>query len=48
MRTISRIINVTISLILISQTPAQDMANYKTLFPAGIFVGGSIRSRAAG
>ena len=39
MKTISRIIIFTISLIIISQTSAQNMVNYKTVFPTGIFVG---------
>lgn len=39
MKTISGIITFTISLIVISQTSAQNMLNYKTVFPAGIFVG---------
>jgi len=38
MRTISRIITVTTSLMLISQAPAQNTTNYKTVFPAGIFI----------
>ncbi len=39
MRTRSRIIIVIISLMIISQASAQDTIDYKTVFPAGIFVG---------
>jgi hypothetical protein len=39
MKIISRIIVHTILLIIISQASAQDTINYKTVFPAGIFVG---------
>jgi len=39
MRTISKIILVIILLMLIPQISAQDTINYKTVFPAGNFVG---------
>jgi len=39
MKTRSRIIISTISLIITLQTPAQDTINHKTVFPSGIFLG---------
>ena len=44
MKTISRLIVFTISLIIISQASAQDKEKYKTVVPSGIFVGYSLGS----
>jgi len=46
MKTISRIIVFTISIIIISKASAQDTVSYKTVFPSGVFVSYGLGSYA--